>query len=210
MKLFSNDISENVAGVHLEIKTRVENGEAAGYAAPVSHHANQKSPNPPLSPGSAKSQDPDNPAELKAYQEQRARVHQELLKNETFGSLLRRDTYFHALMNDLDGLRQWWDSARLEWRNRREEMIVIEKTLNALSAHKRRLEVQLKDRNMIGPKGAAKAAELSRLDKQCTRQMVQLNDAGRWFGEATKLMDGVRLRFKELELESKDAEKNLH
>lgn len=51
---------------------------------------------------------------------------------------------------------------------------------------------------MIGPKGASKAAELSRLEKQYTLQMVQLKDTGVWFGETAKLLNSVKLRFKEL------------
>lgn len=207
MELFNNNVSQNLAGVESEIRERVSRGESVNSSELITHHLGQKHPTPPESPTSLTG--PYKPGDIKAHQERRAKIHQDLLKNETFGALLRRDTYFHSLMSDLDGLWQWWDNCRLEWRSRRNEMIAMEKTLSALATRKKRSEAQLKEKHMIGPKREAKVAEVVRLDKQYTRQVVQLNDMGQWFGETTKLMKGVKLKFKELVMEADDAEQGL-
>jgi hypothetical protein len=59
---------------------------------------------------------------------------------------------------------------------------------------------------MTGHKKAAKTAELARLDKQYYRQATQINEFSTWFVKTSELMDGVKLRFRQLEIESKDAE----
>jgi len=209
MELFNANVEGNLAAVHSEIKTRVESGEGAAQADDAARHLKEELPTPPSSPES-----PLPPtgrrhrasADLNASQERRIKLHQDLLKNETFGGLLRRDAYFHGLMNDLDGLREWWDQTRTEWRNRREEMIRMEKTLTVLATQRRRTEAQLKEKYMTGHKRSAKNAELGRLNKQYARQATQIHDWGLWFGKTRELMDGVKLRFKQLEIESKDAE----
>jgi hypothetical protein len=213
MQLFGAKIKRDVAAVHSETKTRVESGENAAQADDTIQKLKEKLPTPPSSPDSptvptdAKGRHPwRKSADITASQQRHSLIRQDLLRNETFGGLLRRDAYFSAVMNDLNGLREWWDQTRTEWRNRREEMNGMEKTLTVLGTQKRRTEAQLKDRSMTGHKKSAKTAELARLDKQYIRQATQIKEFSLWFGKTKDLMDGVKLRFKQLELESKDAE----
>jgi hypothetical protein len=209
MQLFSAKIEGDLAAVHSEIKTRVESGENAAQADDGTQKLKEKLPTPPSSPDTPTAptgQPHRNSAEIKASEERRAKIHQDLLRNETFGGLLRRDAYFYGVMNDLKGLREWWDQTRIEWRSRREEMADMEKTLTVLATQKRRTEAQMKEKYMTGHKKAAKTAELARLDKQYYRQAIQINEFSLWFVKTSELLDGVKLRFRQLEIESKDAE----
>lgn len=90
MEFFNNTISENMAGVDLEIKTRVKNSKAGKNAASVTQHVAQMlstPPESPVTPRSSKSKRSGNPEERKAHRGKRAKIYQALLKDKSFGSL---------------------------------------------------------------------------------------------------------------------------
>jgi len=131
MDLFERNIDESIVALHTEIKERVESGNAEDQPVILPEHLDKyiSLPTPLPSPTPAIAN--KTSADLDAALEVQTKLHQSLLKTKSFGDLLHRDNYFHILLNALDGLRQWWITCRAEWRDRRDELAVLEKSLNA-------------------------------------------------------------------------------
>jgi hypothetical protein len=123
------------------------------------------------------------------------------LANKNFSTLLKTDRQFHSLMNDLNGLREWWDTNRSEWIEKKREMEGLEKALDAIVPRLGRIRSDLNDRSMSGHKRNAKVGERHRLKKQYNRQRESLERFNQWFEERATIMEGVKLRFRQLKLE---------
>jgi hypothetical protein len=107
-------------------------------------------------------------------------------------------------MSHLDGIREWWDSNRLEWQMMREPVDVIDATILSLEDRVKTLT----DMQYVSPlyQSREQQDDLYRQKLDCRFQIEELEkDKGRhrpWFAAREQLMRKVRRQFKDMKAES--------
>ena len=125
-------------------------------------------------------------------------------RNQEFVNLIKADQHFHSLMSNLDGIREWWESNRVEWQKMREPVDVIDATIQSLEDRIRTVT----DMQYVSPlhQSREEQDELYREKSNCRHQILELNDEKErhrlWFVQREQLMRAVRRQFKELKAES--------
>ncbi|PMD36342.1 hypothetical protein L207DRAFT_533201 [Hyaloscypha variabilis F] len=113
MAMHGDEINEYGSAIHLEFRRQIDSGKGKDASETInSHLGNLIWHEPPISPiltGSSAA----TPSSASSTTRRNRFVGREL-RNKEFKLLLEQDRKFHALMNDLAGLREWWASNRAE------------------------------------------------------------------------------------------------
>jgi chromosome segregation ATPase len=127
-------------------------------------------------------------------------------REKKFEDLLRADERFHQLMSDLNGMRQWWDVNKKEYKKRR-------KQYNKIEGQKKFLENQLEDAINIHKKllstPGSNPANVENALRQCEnfkssveRYQASLGNKSDWFRDRENLMRRIRRHFKDIRYET--------
>ncbi|CZR64813.1 uncharacterized protein PAC_14712 [Phialocephala subalpina] len=117
---FENDeLREVVATSHNVLRSgAVQQGRSSKTTA-VEKHLFES---PPPSPGSI-GPPPSTP---------RAQRREQYFQRKTYPEMVRADDDFHRMLDDLDGMRQWWTRNKQDWRQQKVELAEIDKTIAVL------------------------------------------------------------------------------
>ncbi|KAE9371064.1 hypothetical protein N431DRAFT_289404, partial [Stipitochalara longipes BDJ] len=113
MAMHGDEINDYGSAIHLELRRQIDDGKYQDASDTINNHlGNFEWQEPPISPiltGSSA----ETPSSASSTTRRNRFVGREL-RNKEFKFLLEQDHKFHALMNDLAGLREWWASNRAE------------------------------------------------------------------------------------------------
>ncbi|KAF8856324.1 hypothetical protein BDZ45DRAFT_691835 [Acephala macrosclerotiorum] len=119
MSLANDELREVIATSHNVLQGGVVQQGQTSQTATVEQHLFES---PPSSPGSA-GPAPSTP---------RSQRREQYFQRKTYPEMVRADNDFHRMLDDLDGMRQWWTRNKQDWRQQKVELGNIDTTIAVL------------------------------------------------------------------------------
>ncbi|CAG8961578.1 hypothetical protein HYFRA_00006112 [Hymenoscyphus fraxineus] len=204
MNLLVETIEDHIAVLHSEMGHRARDDQSPENRRIEAHLESQKYPTPKgsISSKSSGSSGVSRRRSATSLNTKRAHLWAAQVRNTDFADLMKKDQHFHELMDDMNGISEWWGNNRIEWLGRKTETVSLERALDVLAVQIKNLKSELSTQRLTESKRRAKTGEESRLNKQYNYQRQQLANQIEWFAKQSKLMKAVKARFRVLELDA--------
>jgi hypothetical protein len=124
MAMLRDEINDYGCAIHSELQRQIDERRYRDASDSVNNHLiSFKWNTPPDSPFWTASS-AGTPSSASSATKRNRFIGREL-RNKEFQFLLEKDTEFHHLMSDLNGLREWWATNRAKWIKRRDRIYTI-------------------------------------------------------------------------------------